>query len=240
VVEAEIASSKFAAPDAAAALPEEGFALPRSYGRTRVRVLMQSPGRLYVHWDLSPAVLEDLKAQLGRRAASLARLAIRIHTPESERALLVLLPRGAQSWYVDVPAQRLEYRVELGLVLPSGEFRSIAQGNVLRTPRTTPSPVPAERRVAVEREEAPRPEDIGALPPEEPARPEDVPAAEPVFAGGIIDAEETSPGGSSELSGGRPRRGRTARGQGERAAGALGGASDLAPPGASSDLRPRQ
>jgi hypothetical protein len=221
-------------PAGAVAAPADEFALPETYGKTRVRLLMQSPGRLFVHWDLSPGVVEDLRAQFGQRAASLARLAIRVTTPGAGRALIVLLPRGARSWYVDVPGRRPEYQAEIGLMLPSGEFRPVAASNVVRMPRTAPSPVPAAHAVDFRRDETPDAASLGDLPPD--VRSEDEAAA--IEAAETIDAEAPEPGGSSELSarGGR-RRARRAPAPGK---GALGGASDLGPAGSSSDLRPRR
>lgn len=242
--EQAVATSLDAAPEAAGpALADEAFAFPETYGRTRVRLLMQSPGRLFVHWDLSPGVIEDLKAQLGRRAASLARLAIRITTPDADRPLLVLLPKGARNWYVDVPSHRQEYRAELGLMLPSGEFRSLAASNPLRLPRTSPSPVPAGRRVEFSRERAPESGSLGDDVPEDVLS--DAERAEwdaqPSLEGGVIDAEaQRAPGGSSELSGGAGRRRARAGKRRDAKESDLGGASDLAPRGSSSDLRPRR
>ena len=236
---AAVRATEPAEPVAAPVAPLERFALPETYGKTRVRVLMQSPGRLFVHWDLSPGVVEELKAQFGQRAASLARLAIRVTTPGAARPLLVLLPRGARSWYVDVPGQRHEYRAEIGLMLPSGEFRPVAASNVVRMPRTSPSPTPASRRVAFQAGEAPPAGSSLETPPDEPsgeeallevAEHDEEALGEATGASGATGA----PGGSSEMSGrGRPRR---ARG----APALAGGASDLADTGSSSDLRPRR
>jgi hypothetical protein len=232
------------AAEALIAPSDEALAFPQTYGRTRVRVLMQSPGRLYVHWDLSPAVAEDLRRQLGQRAAVLARLALRITTPSADRPLMVLLPRNARSWYVDVPGQRFEYRAELGVMLPSGEFRAVAQSNLVRLARTKPSPVAAQRRVEVERERPPAAEAVGELPADEPTEEErreaDLAAASE-FPGGVIDAEErVRSGGSSELTAARGARRAPAGGKPAEGAAPLGGSSDLVPPGSSSDLRPRR
>lgn len=188
-----------------------------------MRLLLQSPGRLFVHWDLSPGVLEELRAQFGRRAATLARMAVRITTP-SARPLIVLLPRGARSWYVDVPAHRQEYRAELGVMLPSGEFHALAASNVVRMPRTEPSPVQAGRRVSVTRGQAPSAEAIGDLPPDEPTEAELLSDA----GDDTTSGHETDSGGSSELSA-RRRRPRGARAR-----------SQETPGGSSSDLRPRR
>jgi hypothetical protein len=242
--EEPVATSLDSAPEAAPpALADEAFAFPETYGRTRVRLLMQSPGRLFVHWDLSPGVIEDLKAQLGRRAASLARLAIRITTAEAGPPLLVLLPKGARSWYVDVPSHRQEYRAELGLMLPSGEFQSLAASNPLRLPRTSPSPVPAGRRVEFSRDSPPEsgslddavPDDV--LSNEERAERDAQSGPEHV----VIDAEaRPASDGSSELSGRAARRRSRAGPRRDAPESDLGGASDLAPRGSSSDLRPRR
>jgi hypothetical protein len=221
-------------PAPGAAAEPERFTFPETYGKTRVRVLMQSPGRLFVHWDLSPGVVEELKAQFGQRAASLARLAIRITTPGAARPLLVLLPRGARSWYVDVPGQRQEYRAEIGLMLPSGEFRAVAASNVVRMPRTAPSPVPASRRVAFQRGETPEPGSALEIPPDEPSGEEAWLEAAEHDEEALDDPGQDAPSGSSEMSAGRgPRRARAgARRQ--------TGANDRVPMGSSSDLRPRR
>lgn len=224
----ELASRDESPPEPSrTASADDAAPLPETYGRTRVRLLLQSPGRLFVHWDLSPGIFEELRGQVGRRTASLARLAVRITTPSNARPLIVLLPRGARSWYVDVPAQRHEYRAELGLMLPSGEFRALAASNVVRMPRTTPSPVPAGRRVSVTRGQPPSAEAVGELPPDEPTE-------EELRSGGAGDDHATSrdegdsAAGSSELSA-RRRRPRAARARAQET-----------PGGSSSDLRPRR
>jgi hypothetical protein len=227
-----------AAEATAAAERDETFALPATYGKTRVRLLMQSPGRLFVHWDLSPAVLEELKAQLGHRMAALARMAIRITVPGGGRPLMVLLPKGARSWYVDVPPHRLEYRAEIGLLLPSGEFRPAGVSNPVRMPRTTPSPSTADRRVPFDRTRAPESSALGDIPVDDPTEEElEAFARAELDVDDVLDpgAASAPPGGSSELSAAEQRR-RARRGAG----GDRGGASDLGPAGSSSDLTRRR
>jgi hypothetical protein len=218
--------------------PDEAAALPVSYGKTRVRLLMQSPGRLFVHWDLSPAVLEELKTQLGHRTAALARLAIRITVPGGGRPLMVLLPKGARSWYVDVPPHRIEYRAEVGLLLPSGEFRAAGASNPIRMPRTEPSPVTAERRVPVD-PARPLPKlPVGDIPADEPTEDElEAYARADLDVDEVVAEEAALPGGSSEMSGGPARRAR----RGLPKPGPAGGSSsDLGPAGSSSDLTRRR
>jgi hypothetical protein len=217
---------------------EEAGALPASYGKTRVRLLMQSPGRLFVHWDLSPAVLDELKAQLGHRTAALARLAIRITVPGGGRPLMVLLPKGARSWYVDVPPHRIEYRAEIGLLLPSGEFRPAGTSNPIRMPRTEPSPLTAQHRVSADPARPLPKTPVGDIPADEPTEDELEAYARADVDVDEVVAEETASGGSSEMSGGStPRR---ARGGPARPGPAGGSSSDLGPAGSSSDLTRRR
>jgi hypothetical protein len=200
---------------------------------------MQSPGRLFAHWDVSPAAVDEVRRELGRRATALARLALRITAAGASRPLVVLLPRGARSWYVDVPGQRHEYRADLGLMLPSGEFRVLASSNVLRMPRTSPSPRSAGARVAFDRTRPAARAPVSELPPETPPAGEafaaEVGTAEPSGSG-----EASAPGGSSELSArSGPRRAERVPPPGAVEAD-LGGASELFPRGSSSDLRRRR
>jgi hypothetical protein len=101
--------------------------------------------------------------------------------------------------------------------------------------------VPAARRVEFSRERPPESGSLGDVP-------EDVLSdeeraewdAQSSHEVGVVDAEaQPAPGGSSELSGARRRRARAGQRRDAQPSD-LGGSSDLAPRGASSDLRPRR
>ncbi len=126
---------------------EERFVFPESYGVTRVRLLIKDPEWLFVHWDVDPKTLAKIRAELGERVLALTRLTLRIADPDNGGQKTVLLPPGAHSWYARADAGRSRaYRAELGLTLPSGEFRSLAHSNTVVTPRVGPSPERATRR----------------------------------------------------------------------------------------------
>ncbi len=127
---------------------EERFLFPESYGIDRVRLLVRDPEWLFAYWDVSPKSLEDLRRQLGERAAAVARLTLRISDPVSGGASDVLLPPGARWWYVRTDSTRRSYRAELGFTLASGEFRSLAKSNTVTTPRVGPSAEKASRRLS--------------------------------------------------------------------------------------------
>jgi hypothetical protein len=60
----------------------------------------------------------------------------------------IVLPEGARSWYLRAVPGHASYRVELGLTLPSGEYRPLATSNAVSTPRMGPSPDKATRRAS--------------------------------------------------------------------------------------------
>ena len=125
---------------------EERFIFPESYGQSRIRLLVKDPEWLFAHWDVDPQSLADLRAELGERASALSKLTLRVSDPQFGGETRVLLPDGARSWYVRADATERSYRAELGLTLPSGEFRALAESNTVRTPRTGPAHGAAPRR----------------------------------------------------------------------------------------------
>jgi hypothetical protein len=97
----------------------------------------------------------------------LARLTLRVEDPADGALSIVLLPEGARSWYVRTHASHRSYRADLGLTLPSGEFRRLASSNVVVAPRVGPSSARAARRVGYTRahELAPLSRDAAGSPP---------------------------------------------------------------------------
>jgi hypothetical protein len=72
---------------------------------------------------------------------ALTRMTLRIVDAEHGGGKTILLPPGARSWYVRTDAHGpRSYRAELGLTLPSGDFRTLAQSNTVVSPRVGPSP----------------------------------------------------------------------------------------------------
>jgi len=118
---------------------EERFIFPETYGVNRIRLLVKDPEWLFVHWDVDPASLAELRASAGERAVALSKLTLRVSDPGNGGMSVVLLPAGVRSWYVRADSTRRAYRAELGLTLPSGEFRGLAESNTVVTPRVGPS-----------------------------------------------------------------------------------------------------
>jgi len=144
--EETIESAKYDLPGASRRLfEEERFIFPESYGVNRIRLLVKDPDWLFVHWDVAPSSISELRDAVGERTVALSKLTLRIADPGNGGMSVVLLPPGVRSWYVKADSTRRAYRAELGLTLPSGEFRRLAESNTIVTPRVGPSAERARR-----------------------------------------------------------------------------------------------
>ncbi len=127
---------------------EERFMFPESYGVNRVRLLVRDPEWVFAYWDVSAETMRGLARSLGERAFKLSRLTLRVLDPVSGGTSDILLPSGSRWWYIRTDAARRTYRAEIGITLPSGEFRRLAESNAVVTPRVGPSRERARRRLS--------------------------------------------------------------------------------------------
>lgn len=144
--EEQIEAAKYLPRELPRLFEEERFIFPDSYGQSRIRLLVKDPEWLFAHWDVDPQSLARVRQELGERASALSRLTLRVTDPHNGGESRVLLPEGARSWYVRADRAERSYQAQLGLTLPSGEFRSLAESNTVRTPRSGPSAEGAPRR----------------------------------------------------------------------------------------------
>jgi hypothetical protein len=192
---------------------EERFIFPETYNVNRIRLLVRDPDWIFAYWDVSPAAMKEFARAIGERAFALSRLTLRVVDPVSGGASDILLPPGARWWYVRTDHARRTYRAELGVTLPSGEFRRLAESNTVVTPRVGPSAARPRRRMsypdarelpvsaAEEAGEAERREGIAKGPwapgnVEGAAAPSETSAARRAQKGGASDA--FGPGGASD------------------------------------------
>ena len=150
--EERIESSKYLPRHAPKRLFEtERFVFPETYGVNRVRLLVKDPEWLFAHWDVDPDVFAAVKRDLGERAVALSRLTLRVSDPVEGGATTILLPKGVRGWYVRAEGPPRAYRAELGLTLPTGEFRALASSNTVGTPRSGAAKRAAGARVRFDR-----------------------------------------------------------------------------------------
>jgi hypothetical protein len=130
---------------------EERFIFPQSYGVNRLRLLVKDPEWLFAYWDVDPASLASLRADLGERASALSQLTLRVFEDRGGGASTFLLPQDARTWYVPTRSAGRAYRAEVGVILPTGEFRPLAQSNSVVTPRGARSSRKAKKIVRYDR-----------------------------------------------------------------------------------------
>jgi len=150
--EEQIESAKYQPRRAPARVfEEERFLFPQSYGVNRLRLLVKDPEWLFAYWDVDPKSLQSLRSELGARAQALSQLTLRVFEDRTGGASTFLLPQDTRTWYVPVRTTGRTYRAEVGIILPSGEFRALARSNSTVTPRVGRSAQKAKKRVRYDR-----------------------------------------------------------------------------------------
>ena len=110
---------------------------------SRLRLMPRDPGTLFAFWELSADDLEALRQELGERTLAVSAVTLRVFDPESGACHWLLKGSSARSSYLPAHPDWAAHQVELGLTLPSGEFRPLATSNVVEPPRLGPSAEPA-------------------------------------------------------------------------------------------------
>lgn len=110
--------------------------LPTSYRMDRVRLLAQSPRRIYLYWELA----HDPFATLSRAFAAQAndyRLIVRLTNLETDEVSLHEASETRSQWFDAQPDHA--YRAEVGLYAPGGSFIRLLTSDIKRTPRASVS-----------------------------------------------------------------------------------------------------
>lgn len=131
---------------------EARFPLPSSYNETSITVLIRDPFWLYVYWDFSQEVKENLEKEFG--AWNRTPLSLKVWEEQESGGIEpgffnVSVNPATGHWYINVQPNH-QYTVELGYFRPSGEFVSLARSNTVITPRATISEVVDEEWMIVE------------------------------------------------------------------------------------------
>lgn len=117
--------------------------LPASYELDRVRLLAQSPRRIYLYWELARDPFEPLRRAFGTGADDY-RMVVRLIDLETGEATLHEASETRSQWFDAQPDHA--YRAEVGLYAPGRAFIRLLASNRQRTPRASVSlhtaPVP--------------------------------------------------------------------------------------------------
>jgi hypothetical protein len=125
--------------------------LPETYKSDRIRLLVQSPRKLYLYWEFARDPFDTLSRAFGGRSAQY-RLAVRLKvTDDGFEALHEASPTRSQ-WFDAQPGR--SYSADVGLYAQGRAFIRLLTSNVAHTPRAgvaheaDPTPewsVPAEQ-----------------------------------------------------------------------------------------------
>jgi hypothetical protein len=109
--------------------------LPSSYRVDRIRLLPQSPRRIYLYWELARDPFDPLRRVFGQ--ADGYRLVVRLTDLDTGETSLHEASVTRSQWFDALPDH--SYRAEVGLYAPGRPFIRLLTSNTKRTPRASVS-----------------------------------------------------------------------------------------------------
>jgi hypothetical protein len=107
--------------------------LPETYRIDRIRLLVQSPRKLYLYWELAHDPFEPLRRSFGMMKSAQYRLMVRlVATDNGIESLHEASPTRSQ-WFDAQPGH--SYRADVGLYSAGRAFIRLLSSNVAQTPR---------------------------------------------------------------------------------------------------------
>lgn len=107
--------------------------LPDTYPGDRIRLLAQSPRKLYLYWGLARDPITTLERAFGSQAQQYS-LVVRLTDTDSGEQVFHLASPTKSQWLDVRPG--VAYRVDLGLFAPGRAFVRLLSSNVVQTPRS--------------------------------------------------------------------------------------------------------
>lgn len=113
----------------------EYYELPTKYNETVVRLLVQSPTRMYAYWEVSDGAVKNFENQNLDYNASTPFLKITNLT--MNYSYEVKIDPYATNYWIEVKDVNCNYKVEL-LRKANNKFTSLAESNEVKIPRSNP------------------------------------------------------------------------------------------------------
>lgn len=92
----------------------EYYDLPYRYNETVIKLLAQTPKKLFVYWDISDSDRDLLKKDHGDNFFETTRPVLVVHNIDKNYTFEVPINDFANSWYLDVEDTKCKYYIELG------------------------------------------------------------------------------------------------------------------------------
>lgn len=100
----------------------EYYDLPYRYNETIVKLLAQTPHKLFVYWDISDNDRENYIKQYGPEFFNRTTPVLLVHNETKNYTFRVIINDFANSWYIPVSDDDCKYHIELGRIPKDMEF----------------------------------------------------------------------------------------------------------------------
>lgn len=92
----------------------EYYDLPFRYNETIVKLLAQTPKKLFIYWDISDSDRQNLISNFGEDFFNNTKPVLIIHNENTNNSFEIEINDFANCWYLDVDDTSVKYKVELG------------------------------------------------------------------------------------------------------------------------------
>ena len=92
----------------------EYYDLPYRYNQTIVKILAQTPKKLFVYWDISDEDRNNLQKSFGENFFERTKPVLVVHNNTLDYSFEVDIDDFANSWYLPIQDAKCEYTIELG------------------------------------------------------------------------------------------------------------------------------
>ena len=110
----------------------EYYELPTKYNETIVRLLVQSPTRMYAYWEVNDNSIKNFKVDY-----NLCIPVLKIINLTMNYSYEIQIDPYATNYYIDIKDVNCDYKVELGRRY-NNEFISVYESNQVTVPRSMP------------------------------------------------------------------------------------------------------
>lgn len=118
-------------------LKSEYYDLPIKYNQTLIRLLVQSPNRMYAYWEVSDITMKNFSNHFGNYSDYTPALKITNNT--KNYSYVIPIDPFANNYYIQVEDTGCDYKVELGRI-KNNEFMNIYTSNNVTMPIFTRTP----------------------------------------------------------------------------------------------------
>lgn len=131
-----------AKPLPAASAAEAEYRLPTSYGQDEIVLMVKDPHWLYAYWDLAPTTASAFEQSFGLNSWNYSQPVLRLYDLTGNPNLNfeqapyqdIAISDTANNWYIFVGQPRHVFGIDLGRLLPQGQFVRLIRSNVVTTP----------------------------------------------------------------------------------------------------------